>query len=77
VIGYNGNDRIIYGQTYIGKDFNQLNLEINNGAIYDQLSNGEPYSEDLILSIPSDNRNTTLSLNKQLKDDYVNKLHKN
>ncbi|MDB5052998.1 MAG: hypothetical protein JWM44_1048 [Bacilli bacterium] len=75
MICYDGG-RTIYGQTYIGKDFKEITLEIESGQLYSNVSNNEPYTESLIISLPATDRNTSISLNNKLKDDYYNNLIK-
>lgn len=59
-----------FGMSYSNNKFDEITLIITDSPLYSQLT-GHEYTEDLIISIPSVDRSSSLNLSGKLKERYL------
>ncbi|WP_339319478.1 hypothetical protein [Paenibacillus sp. FSL R10-2734] len=58
-----------FGMSYSNNKFDEITLIITDSPLYSKLT-GHGYTEDLIISIPSVDRSSSLNLSEKLKNSY-------
>lgn len=61
-----------FGTSFSNNKFDEITLIITDSPLYSQLI-GHEYTEDIIISIPSEDRYSSLKLSAKLKNQYLNR----
>jgi hypothetical protein len=66
-----GSSLQFFGMSYSNSKFDNLTFNITDSPLYYQLT-GEDYTEDLIISIPAQDRASALNVSNKLKHQFLN-----